>query len=121
MNKELLLEQQPNSKLKADVFPSASLAQNPLLAVRCICKLIDITDEDAVNAAAIAKIGNNPTIERFGGRDNGSVTIKDGLLERSIRIYFSGSNTKVLDKGFEVIEYCFDVYDYLRSLGYVWH
>jgi hypothetical protein len=36
-----------------------------MLAVRCgIKRLIDITDEDAIKAAAIAKIGNNPLIKR---------------------------------------------------------
>lgn len=84
-------------------------------------KLTEITDEDAIEAAAIAKIGNNPTIERSGGgRDKDCIIITDGKKERSIRIYFNGSNTRVLDRGFEVIEYCYDVYDFLRRRGYDW-
>jgi len=95
---------------------------NNVLAVRCgFKKLINITDEDAIKAASIAKIGNNPTILRTGGgRDKDCIIITDGLKDRSVRIYFNGSNTRVLDRGYEVIEYCFDIYDFLRSIGYDW-
>lgn len=94
----------------------------PVLSVRCgVKKLIDITDEDAIKAAAIAKIGNNPTIVRTGrGKDKDCIIISDGAKDRSVRINFNGSNTRVLDRGYEVIEYCFDIYDFLRSIGYDW-
>lgn len=93
-----------------------------LLSGRCgVKKLIDITDEDAIKAAAIAKIGNNPTIVRTGrGKDKDCIIITDESKDRSVRIYFNGSNTRVLDRGYEVIEYCFDIYDFLRSIGYNW-
>ena len=84
-------------------------------------KLLHITDEDAIKAAAIAKVGNNPTISRTGsGKDKDFILITDGVKDRSVKIYFSGSNTHVLDKGAEVIEYCFEIYDFLRSIGYDW-
>ncbi len=79
-------------------------------------KLCYITDEDAFEAALIAKIGNNPYIKR----DGQSITIFDGLKNRNVCIYFSGSNTRVLNNGYEVIEYCFEIYDFLRSKGYTW-
>ena len=83
--------------------------------------LINITDEDAIKAAAIAKIGNNPTVTRSGtAPDIDCVIITDGKKDRSIKIYFNGSNTRIYHQGVEVIEYCFSVYDYLRSLGYKW-
>jgi len=84
-------------------------------------KLVNITNEHAITAAAIAKIGNSPTVERSGnGKDRDCITVTDGLKNRSIRIYFNGSNTRVLQDGIEVIEYCFDVYDFLRTIGYSW-
>lgn len=86
-------------------------------------ELESITDEDAIACARIAKIDSDFVIERTAGRDKGCIQIngKSGKGNRSLRIYFNGSNTKVEHDDYTVIEYCFDVYDYLRSLGYNIH
>jgi hypothetical protein len=83
-------------------------------------RLSSITDEHAIQAANIANIGNNPSITRYGKGDLGSIVITDGTKDRKIRIYFNGSNTRLTDKGFEVIEYCYDIYEFLSRLGYTW-
>lgn len=84
-------------------------------------KLIEITDEDAIEAAKIAGIGNEPVIERSGNSiDADCIIISDGKKNRSVRIYFNGANRRVLNNGFEVIEFCFEIYDFLRSIGYTW-
>ena len=82
--------------------------------------LTKISDEHAIHCANIAGIKSDYEFERFGGRDNGSITIKGKCenAERTLKIYFSGANTRCLHNGFEVIEYCFPIYDYLRSVGY---
>lgn len=82
--------------------------------------LMQITDEHAIRCANIAGIKEDYEFERVGGRDNGSITIKGKCkgAERTLKIYFSGSNTRCFHNGFEVAEYCFPIYDYLRSVGY---
>jgi len=84
-------------------------------------KLQHITDEDALYVAAMVGIGNNPTIRRTGISSNrDSIIITDGLKDRVLRVYFDGSNTRLTDRGFEIIHYCYDIYSYLRSIGYYW-
>lgn len=84
-------------------------------------KLTQITDEDAITCAQIAKIEPDYEFKRETGQDKGCIDIigrsKRGK-PRSLRIYFNGSNTRVINDGWEVIEYCFEIYDYLRSIGY---
>lgn len=94
---------------------------NGVLAdVSGLLPLTKISDEHAIHCANIAGIKSDYEFERFGGRDNGSITIKGQCkkAERTLKIYFSGANTRCLHNGFEVIEYCFPIYDYLRSVGY---
>lgn len=73
-------------------------------------KLRHATDEHILEAAAIAKVTG--TVER--GRESFLVS-GDG---RSVRIYYDGANTRVIHNGFEVINYCYEIYAYLVSLGY---
>lgn len=89
------------------------------------CKLIltrlsDISDDDAVQAGVIASV-HMPLITRTDHAiildgDNG----KSGKYRkhRSLKIYFTFSNTKVIEDKFEVIEYCLPIADFLRSKSY---
>lgn len=80
--------------------------------------LINITDADAIEAAKIAKI-HNPSIRKGGhGISGGFIELYDA--RRTLRIYFSGSNTRVLDNGIEVIEYCYEILTFLRNKNYFW-
>lgn len=82
--------------------------------------LSEISDEDAVEVAKIAKV-SNPVITR---QDYGILVSGDNGAEgkrnhaRTVRVYYRWSNTRVMDGRFEVIEYCLPIADYLRSRGY---
>lgn len=82
--------------------------------------LEEITDDDIISCAKIAGVDSGYEIKRFGGRDDGGIDVegKSGKNKRSLRIYYNGSNTRITHNGFEVIECCFQIYDYLRSIGY---
>lgn len=83
-------------------------------------RLIDITDEDLLAVANIAGIKGNVSITRSdSGIDRDCVEICDDK-KRRLRLYFSGSNTRVTHGDIEVIEYCFEIYFYLYNKGYRW-
>lgn len=79
-----------------------------------------ITDEHAIKAAEIA--GVNPDraiIERSKNTGEvGSILVIDKDLNRSCRIYFDGADTIVEQSGFRIRNYCYDIYAFLKSIGY---
>lgn len=82
--------------------------------------LREITDEHAIKAAEIA--GVNPDraiIERSKNTGEvGSILVIDKDLNRSCRIYFDGADTIVEQSGFRIRNYCYDIYAFLKSIGY---
>lgn len=81
-----------------------------------------ITDEHAIKAAAIAGISAlGATVERSKNTGEvGSILVTNKAQNRSCRIYFDGADTIVEQSGFRVRNYCYDIYAYLKSLGYSW-
>jgi hypothetical protein len=85
------------------------------------CQLIltpleDITDEDVEALARIAKLEGKIDIHR----GDFAINVYDES-KRRLLFYHRGSfsNTRIFDKnGFEVIEYCIDIIDFLRSRSY---
>ena len=83
--------------------------------------LSEITKEHILSVAALVNIVNDPIIDISNkNRDGGSIYVKDSIKDRSLRIYWNGSNTVIMDKGFEVKEYCYLIYAHLKELGYTW-
>lgn len=84
-------------------------------------KLVDITDEDLLEVAKIAGIKGDLVITRSGrGMDKDCAEVYDEKTDKKLRLYFNGSNTRITVKGYEVIEYCFDIYFHLYNKGYRW-
>ena len=81
-----------------------------------------ITDEHAIKAADIAGVNPDGAIVKRSKNTGevGSILVIDKDLNRSCRIYFDGADTIVEQSGFRVRNYCYDIYAYLKSLGYNW-
>lgn len=79
-----------------------------------------ITDEHAIKAAAIASVwSDGATIERSKNTGEvGSILVTNKQQGRSCRIYFDGADTIVEQSGFRVRNYCYDIYAFLKSIGY---
>ena len=86
-------------------------------------ELTEITDNDALCCAKLIGIESDFTIERFNEkqRDCGGIRIKgkSGKSNYILIIYFNNSNKRIYLNGFEVIDFCWEIYDYLTSKGYV--
>lgn len=81
--------------------------------------LSELTDEDALLVAKIARI-ENAQVRRTNHRswDIGHIEVCNET--RTLRIYVNGSNTRIVHNGFEVMEYCYEILSKLRGLGYFW-
>jgi len=86
-------------------------------------ELTKITDDDALDCAKLIGIKSDFIIERFNEnqRDSGGIRIKgkSGKSNYILIIYFNNSNTRIYLNGFEVVDYCWEIYDYLKSKGYI--
>jgi len=78
--------------------------------------LSEITDEDLKELGDLCGIVGEVIIWIRGDY---SVTICNTIKSRMVKIYYSGSNSRIIDKGFEIIEYNTLITDYLRSKGYM--